>query len=178
MLQFLCWLLVLMYLGKKKYKKICSQQPKEPFFWPFQKLLFELWSPNTSRYKKVYKTKKFPFDEIYLEYGLRFELEPLLKVLEPKNWFLRNFTIRLLWRQLRSFVHALRSHCLSPKIKNMWNVFLGCYCTLLNTKIYNFDALMSIKGGWCTPPPLRVSYGIQRLPPLGLRYIDYTDILG
>ena len=42
------------------------------------KSLSELWSPNTLRYKKVYKTKKFPFDEIYLECGLRFELKSIV----------------------------------------------------------------------------------------------------
>ena len=36
--------------------------------------------------KKVMKTKNLPFDEIYLECGLRFELKPLIKALEPKNY--------------------------------------------------------------------------------------------
>ena len=44
-------------------------------FWLFKKSLLEPWSPNTSRYKKVQKTKNVPLDEIYLEYGLRFDLE-------------------------------------------------------------------------------------------------------
>ena len=44
-------------------------------FLLYRKSVSEPWSPNTSRYKKVQKTKNVPLDEIYLEYGLRFELK-------------------------------------------------------------------------------------------------------
>ena len=44
-------------------------------FLLYRKSVSEPWSPNTSRYKKDQKTKNVPLDEIYLEYGLRFELE-------------------------------------------------------------------------------------------------------
>ena len=92
------------FWAKKNSKKSVHGSLRRRFFmsvelfWPFQKLLFELWSPNTSRYKKVYKTKKFPFDEIYLECGLRFELKPLLKALEPKNYI---FNYRHYLRKLK-----------------------------------------------------------------------------
>ena len=52
------------------------------------KLVLEPWPPNTSRYKRGQKTKNVPLDEIYLECGLRFELESFVWALEPKNWFL------------------------------------------------------------------------------------------
>ena len=38
--------------------------------------------------KKVMKTNNLPFDEIYLERGLGFELQPQIGALEPKNTFL------------------------------------------------------------------------------------------
>ena len=74
----------------------------EIFFHPFTAAsggVFSQWSSYFGHFKnpflssvhqilqdkKDYKTKKFPFDDIDLEYGLRFELEPLLKALEPKN---------------------------------------------------------------------------------------------
>ena len=38
--------------------------------------------------KKVMKTKNLPFDEIYLERGLGFELRPQIGALGPKNSFL------------------------------------------------------------------------------------------
>ena len=44
--------------------------------------------------KKVVKTKNLPFDEIYLECGLRFELRPQIGALEPKNAFLAFSPIR------------------------------------------------------------------------------------
>ena len=44
-----------------------------------------------------YKMKKFPFDEIYLQCGLRFQLKPLLKALEPKNYIFnhRHYFLKL-----------------------------------------------------------------------------------
>ena len=35
--------------------------------------------------KKVMKTKNLPFDEIYLEHGLGFKLQPQIGALEPKK---------------------------------------------------------------------------------------------
>ena len=81
--------------GQKKFKKIHSEQPQVAFFLvgrailAISKIVLELWSPNTSRYKKNYEIKKFPFDEIYLECGLRFEIKPLFKALEPKNYIFK-----------------------------------------------------------------------------------------
>jgi hypothetical protein len=43
--------------------------------------------------KKVMKTKNLPFDKIYLEHGLRFELQPQIGALGPKNAFLAFYPI-------------------------------------------------------------------------------------
>ena len=65
-------------------------------FSVYQKSLFELWSPNSSRYKIFQKTKNVPLDEIYhFQFGLQrqktdFWLDLLFEsVGDEQDYFLR-----------------------------------------------------------------------------------------
>ena len=72
------------------WAKKCVNGGQGPFFVDGQAISAKskncFWSPGhqiVSDTKKVYETKKVHFDEIYLEYGLRFKLGCLVQAPEP-----------------------------------------------------------------------------------------------
>ena len=91
------------FFSKKSYRGRSRGGLKIFFgqFWLFWKSRFELWWPNTSSYKKFYKTKNLHFIIIFHKCGLRFDLGCFIQLLEPKNWF---FAFLPIWRFL--VIHA------------------------------------------------------------------------
>ena len=78
---------------KKNCEKICTGVPQggsifsSAFFWIFKNHVLASRPPKMTADKKVMK-KNLSLDEIYLERGLRFKLQPQIGALEPKNPFL------------------------------------------------------------------------------------------
>ena len=97
-----CW-------RKKIAKKFSQGGPRGVYFlqaalfWIFKNHIFALRPLKMTSDKKVMKAKSLPFDEIYLERGLRFKLRPQIGALEPKNAFLAFSPICWIHSCLRQF---------------------------------------------------------------------------
>ena len=81
-------------------------------FWP--------WSPNTSRQKKLQKTKKFPLDE-GMECHLRFDLKPTPESLEPKKLI---FIVQISIRVLLQHAEMLHTACMQHSDNNIWSQYV------------------------------------------------------